>query len=237
MLVYRAGAGDDAVVSSAAIPPLEVEPFDPRRGARLLHAEAAAVLPILRALPEPAFDIPTLLPGWSVRDVLAHCSAALQMAAARRFHDFSPASNQQDVVDRRGWSVPRLLDELTRGYQAGAVAIAAAAGRLDGLALGEWVHGGDVRDALGLPGAYASDGLSDALVLLAERSRDRNLPATVVTLAPAGRTVRLGPLETEPVATLDTDPATLIRLCAARSPDPAGFALRGASAGEYLIFS
>jgi uncharacterized protein (TIGR03083 family) len=224
-------------VSSSANPSGQV-PFDPQRGGRLLRTEAAAVVPILRALPPPAFDTPTLLPGWSVRDVLAHCSAALKMAATGQFHDFSPAANEQDVAQRRGWPLDRLLAELTSGYQAGAAAVDAASGRLDGLALGEWVHGGDVRDALGRPGAYASDGLDDALVLLAARSRAAGLPATVVTLTgPATRTLRLGPPDAEPVATLETDPATVIRLCAGRSADPARFTLSGAAASDYVVFN
>jgi hypothetical protein len=49
---------------------------DPERPARLLRAEHDALLPILRRAAGPAFDRPTACPGWSVRDVLAHCGAA-----------------------------------------------------------------------------------------------------------------------------------------------------------------
>jgi uncharacterized protein (TIGR03083 family) len=208
---------------------------EPRRGGRLLQTEGAALLPVLRTLPPAAFDQPTLLPGWSVRDVLAHCSAALKMLSTMQFHDFSPESNEKDVAHRRGWTVAELLDELAAGYQGAPAAIDAAAGRLDGLALGEWVHGGDVRDSLGLPDAYASDGLTDALVLLVERSRSKPVPATDVTLA--HETLRLGPADPEPTATLVTDPGTLIRLCAGRAPDPSRFTLTGAQSSDYLIFT
>ncbi len=51
--------------------------------------------------------------------------------------------------------------------------IAKAGGPLDGIALGEWVHARDVRDALGAPGAYAGVGLPDALRLLALLTRER----------------------------------------------------------------
>jgi hypothetical protein len=54
--------------------------------------------------------------------------------------------------------------------------IGGAGGRLDGIALGEWVHGGDVRAALAEPLAYESDGFGDACVLLAERSRRCSVP-------------------------------------------------------------
>jgi uncharacterized protein (TIGR03083 family) len=201
-----------------------------------LRTEAAALLPVLHALSPAAFDTPTVLPGWSVRDVLAHCSAALGSAASGTMHDFSPQSNQRDVDQRRDWPVQRLLAELAAGYADGAAAVDAAAGTLDGLALGEWVHGGDVRDALGLPGAYASGGAGDALALLIARSRARGIPATDVTLADHGRPIRLGADDIEATARLRTDPATLFRLCAGRSPDPARFDLSGGSATDYLIF-
>lgn len=202
------------------------------------------LLPLLRSLQPAAFDAPTVLPGWSVRDVLAHCSAALTMTSTGQVHDFSPASNEKDVVHRRGWTVPQVLDELAAGYAGAAAVVDTAAGRFDGLALGEWVHGGDVRHALGLPGAYGSDGLADALVLLSERSRGRGMPATEVELTSfppesdvGPETLRLGPPGEDPAAVLTTDAATLIRLCAGRAPDPSRFVLTGAQPEDYLVFS
>jgi uncharacterized protein (TIGR03083 family) len=53
----------------------------PDLGARLLLAERDALLPILRRTPADAFDRPTVCAGWTVRDVLAHCGAALQRLA------------------------------------------------------------------------------------------------------------------------------------------------------------
>ena len=52
-------------------------PRPPDLAARLLRTEANALLPILRRTPVAAFDRPTICTGWSVRDVLAHCAAAL----------------------------------------------------------------------------------------------------------------------------------------------------------------
>jgi uncharacterized protein (TIGR03083 family) len=208
---------------------------DPRRPARLLLAEQSALLPILRAAAPSAFDLPTCLPGWSVRDVLAHCAAAFTMTATQSWHGFSPAENQRDVDHRRDWPIEQLLDELDDGYRVTAEAATAAGGRLDGLALGEWVHGGDVRSALDLPHAYASEGADDALVLLTERAArpDQQVPRTTVSL-PDGRTLTFG--TTEPPATLTTDPATLIRLCAGRDPDPAAYTLTGAEPNAYRLF-
>ena len=86
--------------------------------------------------------------------MLAHCAAALGMAAAGTSHGFSPEENQRDVDDRKPLPVQDVIDELEANYAAGAAVIAAAEGKLDGLALGEWLHGGDVRDALGIEAAY-----------------------------------------------------------------------------------
>ncbi len=90
---------------------------------------------------------------------------------------------------------------------------AASGGRLDAIALGEWVHGGDVRDALGQPLAYASAGFGDACALLADFTRSRRVPLIEATLGYL--TVRLGVrLPGRPVATLVTDNAMLMRLFA-----------------------
>jgi hypothetical protein len=78
------------------------------------------------------------------------------------------------------------LAELEQGYGSAAAAMTAAQDKLDALALGEWVHGGDVREALGEPGPYESEGVEDALLLVVDRSRRRNVPPTVVRLPDRG---------------------------------------------------
>jgi uncharacterized protein (TIGR03083 family) len=204
-------------------------------GARLLLTERDALLPILGRTPAGAFDRPTICTGWSVRDVLAHCGAALLQLAGGRLHGFTPELNELDVAERRSWPLHAVVDELRRGYDAAAPALTAAEGKLDGVALGEWVHGGDVRAALGEPAAYESDGLEDALVLLVERSRRLVVPATRVRLP--DRELRLGAdQDAAGAAELVTDVATLIRLCSGRQPDPARFRLDGADPARYHLF-
>jgi uncharacterized protein (TIGR03083 family) len=205
-------------------------------GARLLLTERDALLPILRRTPAEAFDRPTVCTGWTVRDVLAHCGCALTRAADGSMHGFTAELNEIDVAERRSWPLPRVLAELEQGYGAAAAAMSAAQGKLDGLALGEWVHGGDVREALGEPGPYQSDGVEDALLLLVDRTRRRDVPPTVVRLP--DRELRLGAGEPggTPPAELDTDVPTLIRLCAGRRPDPARFRLTGADPAQYRVF-
>ena len=208
----------------------------PDLGARLLRTEAAALPPILRRTPAAACGRPTVCTGGSVRDVLAHCAAALVRLAEGRLHQFTPEQNEADVAERRPWPLEDVLDELVRGYSAAAPALTAASGRGDGIALGEWVHGGDVREALEEPLPYESDGIEDALVLLAERSQARAVPPTLVRLP--DRELLLGvPGDTgRPPAELVTDPATLVRLCSGRRPDPSRFTLRGADPDRYQLF-
>jgi uncharacterized protein (TIGR03083 family) len=207
----------------------------PELAARLLLAERDALLPVLRRSPADAFDRPTVCTGWSVRDVLAHCGSALTRVADGTLHDFSPEANEADVAGRRPWPLEAVVAELERGYAAAAPVIAAAGGRLDGIALGEWVHGGDVREPLGAPRPYESEGVEDALVLLVERSRRRAVPPTRVRLP--DRELRLGVAEDAGTpAELVTDVPTLMRLCSGRHPDPARFRLAGADPSRYLLF-
>jgi uncharacterized protein (TIGR03083 family) len=208
---------------------------DPQRPERLLRAEHDALLPILHATGEDAFGLPTACPGWSVRDVLAHCAAALTRAVTGQLHAFTPELNEIDVAERRGWPLRDVLAELANGYLAAGPVIGSAGGRLDAIALGEWMHGGDVRAALGQPLAYESAGFGDACVLLGEWSRRRAVPLVEVSLPAAALTLGV-PVAGRPPATLATGNATLMRLFAGRPADPASYRLAGASPAELVIF-
>ena len=91
-------------------------PRDPDRPGRLLRAEHDALLPILHRTPEASFDNPTACPGWSVRDVLAHCGSALHRAMTGDLHAFTPEENEIDVAERRSWPLQDVLSELAAGY-------------------------------------------------------------------------------------------------------------------------
>ncbi|MFC8127048.1 maleylpyruvate isomerase family mycothiol-dependent enzyme [Streptomyces sp. NPDC057302] len=149
------------------------ETYDPERPGRLLRAERDLLIPLLRAAPDEAYAIRTCCPGWTVRHVLAHCGSALTRVVESRFEEgvYSPECNDRDIAERADWSNSRVVDELERGMTEAGAAITRAKGRLDGVAIGEWVHAGDVREAWGKPGAYGGPGLPDALRLLAEHSR------------------------------------------------------------------
>jgi hypothetical protein len=139
------------------------------------------------------------------------------------------------VDARKSWQLEELLEELHRGYQDAAVAIDRSGGALDGVGLGEWIHGGDIREALGLPGAYVSEGSDLAVPLLVERSASRSMRSVVATID--GEVHSLGRDDGTPAATLVTDVETFVRLCGGRSPNGAGFTLEGAAPDDLVLFS
>lgn len=207
---------------------------DHERAGRLLLTERDALLPILRRTDPADFDLPTVCEGWSVRDVVAHCASALTRAAEGRLHRFTSEDNEADVAERRSWSIADLLAELESGYGFAAPVVIAAGGSLDGLALGVWVHGGDVREALSEPWPYGSEGVEDALALLVKRAR--STPLVRARIGGQDLTVGVAVDGREP-ATLDTDVPTLVRLYAGRRPDPSRYRLSGARPDELVLFS
>jgi uncharacterized protein (TIGR03083 family) len=218
-----------------------------RTAAQLLLIEASAIRPVLDSLEPAQFDEPTVCTGWSVRDVLGHCAAALTMVVADELHEFSAADNEADVAQRRTWSIDEVLEELFAGYDAAAVEIDLAEGSLDGVGLGEWIHGGDVREAVGAPHPYTSEGADLAFDLLLERSAGLHLPhgqtsrgavagKPVLDIVIEGTPGRFGG-EGQAVGTLTTDLETFVRLCGDRRPDPERYTLTGVATSDLALFA
>ncbi|MFI1765480.1 maleylpyruvate isomerase family mycothiol-dependent enzyme [Streptomyces sp. NPDC020800] len=217
------------------------EARDPELPGRLLSVERDALIPLLRSRPDADFALPAAAcPGWTVRDVLAHCSAALMRVVESRFEKgvFSPESNDRDVAERAGWTNAQVVDELERGMTEAGPVIAKAGGVLDMIALGGgWVHAGDVRDVFGEPGAYAGAGLPDALTLLARVTREREHTPLHADLDDVDEPLRLGAARAGgPPARYIGDAATLVRLYSGRPLDGTAYELVGAAAGELNIF-
>ncbi|KAB2589508.1 maleylpyruvate isomerase family mycothiol-dependent enzyme [Streptomyces arboris] len=219
---------------------------DPELPGLLLRTERDVFLPLLRATPESAYALRTACPGWTVRHVLAHCAAALTRVVEDRLEKgvFSPESNERDIEERDGLPLPALLDELERGMTEAGPVIAAAGGKLDGVALGEWVHAGDVREAWGLDGAYAGRGLAYALGLLEGVAYRKEMPQIVadvdldVDLEGWGGPRPLGvPLsEGRPAGRYRGDGPTLIRLYANRPLVGTRYELHGVREGDLHLF-
>ncbi|MGW2568641.1 maleylpyruvate isomerase family mycothiol-dependent enzyme [Streptomyces sp. NPDC001537] len=214
---------------------------DPELPGRLLTVERDALIPLLRARPDADFALPTTAcPGWTVRDVLAHCSSALLRVVESRFEEgvFSPASNDRDIAERADWTNQQVVDELERGMTEAGPAIAKAGGVLDRVALGEWVHAGDVRDVWGEPGAYGGPGLPDALALLARITRERGRLPLHADLDDVDEPLLLGEASGERnPARFIGDSATLVRLYAGRAvPKGTSYELVGAEPAELNMF-
>lgn len=231
-------------MTGAPTPSVEVmtsaEVRDPDLPGRLLILERDALIPLLRSRPDADFALPApACPGWSVRDVLAHCSSALSRVVETRFEKgvFSPESNDRDIAERADWTNQQVVDELERGMTEAGPVIAKAGGVLDMVALGEWVHAGDVRDVLGEPGAYGGPGLPDALALLARVTREKAHVPLHADLDDLDEPLRLGEASGERTpARFIGDAATLVRLYAGRPVEGLDFELAGVEAGELNIF-
>lgn len=217
------------------------ETYDAERPGRLLLTERDALIPLLREADDAAYDVRTCCPGWTVRHVLAHCGSALMRVVESRFEKgvYSPESNDRDIAERADWSNSRVVDELERGMTEAGPFIAKSKGLLDGVALGEWVHAGDVREAWGLPGAYGGAGLPDALLLLAERSRVVEAVPLHADIDGRDTPLLLGPPDgTNPPARYIGDAPTLIRLYAGRPLTGTRYELAGAEENDLAtIFS
>ncbi|HEY8980727.1 MAG TPA: maleylpyruvate isomerase family mycothiol-dependent enzyme [Streptomyces sp.] len=215
-------------------------PRDPELPGRLLTTERDALIPLLRARPDADFALPTAgCPGWSVRDVLAHCSSALMRVVEHRLEKgvFSPESNDRDIADRADWPVARIVDELERGMTEAGPVLAASDGTLDLAALGEWIHAGDVREVWGEPGAYAGPALPEALTLLTWYTRRRAHIPLQADLDDTDDPLTLGATDgSHPPARYLGPAATLVRLYSGRPVKGASYELVGVEETELNLF-
>ncbi|MFD7719917.1 maleylpyruvate isomerase family mycothiol-dependent enzyme [Streptomyces sp. NPDC059814] len=212
---------------------------DPELPGLLLRTERDDLLPLLRAAAVSDFGLRTACPGWTVRHVLAHCGSVLNRVVESRFGPdvFSPECNDRDIAERADWTDTQVVDELERGMAEAGAAIAKAGGVLDGVALGEWIHAGDVREAWGLEGAYQGPGLAHALRLLSPFARSRKTPLLVARLEDTGEELTIGTEhEGRAPGRYWGDGATLIRLYADRPLVGTRYELEGVKESELFVF-
>ncbi|MEU2353754.1 maleylpyruvate isomerase family mycothiol-dependent enzyme [Streptomyces misionensis] len=190
---------------------------DPGLPGRLLTIERDALIPLLRVRPAADFALPVpACPGWTVRDVLAHCSAVLSRVVERRFEKgvFSPEANDRDIAERAAWTDGQVVDELERGMTEAGAVLARGDGRLD-----------------------AGAGLPYALDLLARYTRELDHVPLHADLDELDEPLRLGAsVPGAPPARYIGDAPTLVRLYAGRSVDGRGYELAGATEAELNVF-
>ncbi len=119
--------------------------------------------------------------------------------------------------------------------EAGPVMGAATHGMLDKIALGEWVHAGDVREAFGQPEAYEGPALTPALALVAGLTRAHKTQPLLARLDGHDAPLVLGADSPDP-ATYTGSAATLVRLLAARPLTGTRYELTGATEKELAFF-
>lgn len=198
----------------------------------VLLSDLRTLAPLLRRCTADELHRPTVCTGWSVLDIVAHVGSALGYVARGQSYDPSPEANAVEVGARRDWSAEQILDEYESGMRDAGPAIAADE-RLAGAALGTWVHGGDIRAALGLPAAYASAGADAAITLLQTNQRVISTPLVQAVLP--GQSVTLGTaVPGRPAATLECDVSTLFRLYTGRPADDEEYLLRQAERAELV---
>jgi uncharacterized protein (TIGR03083 family) len=197
-----------------------------------IHAERKALLADLEPLTDAQWATPSLCPGWSVRDVLAHMVATAKVTppkffagmvgAGFRFNSFS----EKGVAANRGASPADTL----AGLRSELTATTHPPGPLEAMVGEAVVHSEDIRRPLGISHTFPTDvlgGVADfyksSNLLIGGKKRVAGLtlratdadwssgsgpevsgPMLALVLAVAGRRTALDDLSGDGLATLKT---------------------------------
>ncbi len=214
------------------------ETHDPELPGQLLCTERDVLIPLLRGLKDEDFRRHTCCPGWTVRHAAAHCGAALMRIVESRFDPdvFSPECNERDIAERADWSHEQVVDELERAMTEAGGVIAKSGGLFDAVALGEWIHSGDIKEAVGAPGAYGGEGVPAALAIAALYSRQTSAVPVHADLDELDEPVLLGVEGSGPPARFIGSAPVFLRLIAGRPVIGARYELAGAKESELNLF-
>ena len=200
-----------------------------------LVEELSAFSALVRSLDEAQLAAPTRCDGWTVGDVAAHVAGTLADIVAGRFEGLGTPEVTQRQVDERAGRTPAVLadelDEVNVGaqqllsvfdddaWEAEAPAgVAPTVGwGVESLWYDAFVHGDDVRAALGRPTA-PSDAMRAAVSHITAVLTDQDYPAATVSLegiesfdvsGGGGRTITGDPLAFILAGTGRGDPASI----------------------------
>jgi uncharacterized protein (TIGR03083 family) len=133
----------------------------------LVHAERAALIDDLGHVDDDRWDLPSLCPGWTVHDVVAHLvntarttRVGFVVGLARAGFDFD-RQNARGVERERRASPRETLEQLRRVASRTSTPPAP----LDSRLVEEVVHGEDVRRPLGIVRSYPQEVVVRALRL------------------------------------------------------------------------
>jgi uncharacterized protein (TIGR03083 family) len=190
-------------------------PMDRDHVAKGYQLELAAFEELVRSLTPEQWEQPTRCDGWRVADVAAHVTGTLDNVVAGRFDGLgTPEVTLAEVEDRRGRTAAEVADELHACAEGAAALVAvfdddAWAGPAPasvGGTLGDgvetlwydtWLHGDDIRDAVGEGPELSRDALGASIRHIAIALADQGWgPATLaldgqaeVTVGGGGRRV------------------------------------------------
>lgn len=128
----------------------------------LIAAERAELAAVLSALPEQAWNSPTLCQGWRVREVVAHMTMLYRYSPARFLFELARSGGRFDrMADRRarhdGAAAPSELVAVM-AENAGPVRKPPGVG-YEGALIHDVIHGLDITVPLGLDRQVAQDSL------------------------------------------------------------------------------
>jgi uncharacterized protein (TIGR03083 family) len=199
-----------------------------------LADELSALSALVRPLDEGQLATPTRCAGWTVRDVAAHVAGTLADVVAGRFEGLgTPEVTQREVDERAGRSGTELADELDEvnagsqqlltlfddaAWEAEAPAgVAPTVGwGAEALWYDVFVHGDDIRHALGRP-SEPSEAVRAAVSHVTAVLTDQGWPPATVALdgieafdvAGGGRRITGDPVSFILAATGRLDPAAI----------------------------
>jgi uncharacterized protein (TIGR03083 family) len=199
-----------------------------------LSDELSAFTALVRSLDDAQLDTPSRCDGWTVRDVAAHVAGNMADIVAGRFEGLgTPEVTQREVDERAGRTAAQLADELDE-VKAGAQQLLAAlddeawegpgpagvaptvAWGVESLWYDAFVHGDDIRSALGQPSVVSDAIRAAASHVTAVLSDQGWSPATVALdgieafdVSGGGRTITGDPLAFVLASTGRADPSAL----------------------------
>ncbi len=131
----------------------------------LVHAERRALVDDLATLDDDQWEMPSLCPGWSVHDVVAHLVNNAKVTRLGILRDMARArfdfdrQNANGVAAEKGSTPAETLARL----DAVVAATNTPPAPLDSRLVEEVVHGEDIRRPLGLRHDYAPEAVERAL--------------------------------------------------------------------------
>lgn len=138
-----------------------------------IHAERKALAADLDGVSAKAWDTPSLCDGWSVRDVVAHMTAATKLNAPKFFGQLVGSGFSFERVQAKGIAANRGAspDDTLANFKAQLYSTGRPPGPVETM-LGETIiHPEDIRRALGIQHAYPTA----ALVQVADFMKKSNL--------------------------------------------------------------